>query len=57
MAPPKSVSVGAKKAYEAMVQQYGPELGAKVFYAKAGGGGPGLNERVSSYYKTRGTQK
>jgi hypothetical protein len=57
MAPPKSVSVGAQKAYAAMVQQYGPELGAKVFYAKGGGGGPALNARVSSYYKTGGKQK
>jgi hypothetical protein len=57
MAPPKSVSKGAKKAFKAMQKQYGPKLGAKVFYAKAGGAGPKLNKRVSSFYKTRGKQK
>jgi len=53
----KSWSVGATKAYGEMVKRYGEELGAKVFFAKAGGGGPGLNQRVSSYYKTGGKQK
>jgi hypothetical protein len=56
----KSWSKGAKSAHAAMTEQYGEELGEKIFYAKAMAVGPKrgtFNQRVSKAYKTRGKQK
>jgi hypothetical protein len=61
--PKKSWSKGANKALSAMQKQYGKAKGERVFFAKANKNaapklqGKSQNKRVSSYYKTGGTQK
>lgn len=59
MPPRRTWSKGAKKAYAAMQQQYGPELGEHIFYAKAtkiAGTAGSINKRASKAFKTGGTQ-
>lgn len=58
--PRKSWSAGAQKAHARMTAEYGTEAGERRFYGKAVAHMPKnltLNEKVSGYYATGGTQK
>lgn len=49
----KAQTVGAQKAYRAMVEQYGREEGTRIFLAKAEERGTGntIRQKVNSVYK------